>query len=68
MYSQSLSDIVTHDVAKTCIYSQWASREILCERNYMEVGYFIVVLLLFVGTKMCSRFRCLTEWLKLTHQ
>lgn len=53
MYSQSLSDIVTHDVAKTCSYTQWASREILCERNYMEVGYFIVVLLL-LGTEMCA--------------
>lgn len=52
MYSQSLSDIVTHNVAKTCSYAQWASREILCERNYMEVGYFIVLLLL-LGTEMC---------------
>ncbi|XP_056872746.1 zona pellucida protein AX 1 [Takifugu flavidus] len=39
MYSQSLSEIVTHNVAHTCSYSQWASREILCDRNYMEVSH-----------------------------
>lgn len=44
MYSQSLSDIITHDVAQTCSYSQWASREILCDRNYMEVCFFLVLL------------------------
>lgn len=40
----SQSDVVSHNVAQTCIYSQWASREILCERNYMEVGVTSVVL------------------------
>ncbi|XP_062266719.1 uncharacterized protein LOC133973090 isoform X1 [Platichthys flesus] len=33
------SDVVTHDVTKTCSYTRWASREILCERNYMEVSH-----------------------------
>lgn len=43
MYSQSLSDVVTHNVAQTCSYSQWASREILCDRNYMEVCFLLGV-------------------------
>uniref|UniRef100_A0A3Q4AHM8 ZP domain-containing protein n=1 Tax=Mola mola TaxID=94237 RepID=A0A3Q4AHM8_MOLML len=42
MYSQSPSDVVIHDVAKTCSYTQWASREVLCDRNYMEVSNYIV--------------------------
>ncbi|XP_037305480.2 uncharacterized protein LOC119195015 isoform X2 [Pungitius pungitius] len=41
MYSNSQSDVVTHDVKQTCSYTQWASREILCDRNYMEVSGFI---------------------------
>lgn len=45
MYSQSLSDIITHNVDQTCSYSQWASREILCDRNYMEVCFFLVLVL-----------------------
>ncbi|KAM9354958.1 uncharacterized protein KZ484_013134 [Pholidichthys leucotaenia] len=36
MYTKSPSDGVSHDVAQTCSYSDWATREILCERNYME--------------------------------
>lgn len=46
VYSQSQPDVVTHNVAQTCSYSQWASREILCDRNYMEVGGFTSVVLL----------------------
>lgn len=38
MINQSPSDITSHDVTKTCSYSRWASREVLCDRNYMEVG------------------------------
>ncbi|XP_044185572.1 uncharacterized protein LOC122965511 [Thunnus albacares] len=38
MYSQSPSEVVSHDVTQTCSYSRWASREILCDRNYMEVS------------------------------
>ncbi|KAK9531426.1 hypothetical protein VZT92_010852 [Zoarces viviparus] len=38
MYGYAQSDVVTHDVMQTCSYTQWASREILCDRNYMEVS------------------------------
>ncbi|XP_054474087.1 zona pellucida protein AX 1 [Anoplopoma fimbria] len=38
MYGHSPSDVVTHDVMQTCSYTRWASREILCDRNYMEVS------------------------------
>ncbi|XP_029352959.1 zona pellucida protein AX 1 [Echeneis naucrates] len=38
MYSESASDVVSHDVTQTCSYSRWASKEVLCERNYMEVS------------------------------
>lgn len=40
MYSHNPSDVVIHDVAKTCSYTQWAPREVLCDRNYMEVCNF----------------------------
>lgn len=40
MYSQSPSEVVSHDVMQTCSYSRWASREILCDRNYIEVNHF----------------------------
>uniref|UniRef100_A0A3Q4HYP3 Zona pellucida protein AX 1 n=1 Tax=Neolamprologus brichardi TaxID=32507 RepID=A0A3Q4HYP3_NEOBR len=42
MYSQRPSDVVTHEVSQTCSYTRWAPKEVLCERNYMEVGYFIL--------------------------
>ncbi|XP_022621514.1 uncharacterized protein LOC111236890 [Seriola dumerili] len=38
MYGQSPSDVASHDVTQTCSYSRWASREVLCDRNYMEVS------------------------------
>uniref|UniRef100_A0A8C3ASN1 Zona pellucida protein AX 1 n=1 Tax=Cyclopterus lumpus TaxID=8103 RepID=A0A8C3ASN1_CYCLU len=44
MYGPSGSDVVTHDVTQTCSYTRWASREILCDRNYMEVEPVSMVL------------------------
>ncbi|XP_077567649.1 zona pellucida protein AX 1 [Stigmatopora nigra] len=41
MYSTKPSDLVTHNVIKTCSYNRWAFREILCDRNYMEVSNFM---------------------------
>nr|XP_057912497.1 uncharacterized protein LOC131106949 [Doryrhamphus excisus] len=41
MYSQNLPDVVSHDVMQTCRYARWASREILCDRNYMEVSHYM---------------------------
>ncbi|XP_034555951.1 zona pellucida protein AX 1 isoform X2 [Notolabrus celidotus] len=41
MYSQSSSDVISHDVTQTCSYTRWASREILCDRNYMEVSNYM---------------------------
>ncbi|XP_040920443.1 uncharacterized protein LOC121199643 isoform X2 [Toxotes jaculatrix] len=38
MYGQSPSDVASHDVTQTCSYSQWASKEVLCDRNYIEVS------------------------------
>ncbi|XP_071396797.1 zona pellucida protein AX 1 [Centroberyx affinis] len=51
MYSQSPSDVVTHEVTKTCNYSPWASQEIVCERNYMEVSNYIAKPDAAAGTK-----------------
>lgn len=38
-----------YPVVKSCTYNRWASREILCERNYMEVKPWLV---------------CHSKWLK----
>lgn len=38
IYRHSPSDVISHHVAQTCSYTRWAPREILCDRNYMEVG------------------------------
>lgn len=46
MYGRNPSDVVSHDVAQRCSYTRWASREILCDRNYMEVCCFTLLLLL----------------------
>ncbi|XP_028996985.1 zona pellucida protein AX 1 [Betta splendens] len=41
MYKLSTSEIVSRDVTHTCSYSRWASKEILCERNFMEVSNYM---------------------------
>ncbi|XP_068198933.1 zona pellucida protein AX 1 [Antennarius striatus] len=41
LYSRTSPDVVSHDVRQTCSYSRWASREILCDRNYMEVSRYV---------------------------
>lgn len=67
MYRPSPSDVVNHDVKQTCSYSRWASREILCDRNYMEVSRpTMVVSRLSVSTKqmiLMFLFRCQATWL-----
>ncbi|KAK5925921.1 hypothetical protein CgunFtcFv8_021535 [Champsocephalus gunnari] len=44
MYGENPSDVVSHDVSQTCSYTRWASREILCDRNYMEVSHHMASL------------------------
>ncbi|XP_051792634.1 zona pellucida protein AX 1 [Acanthochromis polyacanthus] len=41
LYKSSALDVISHDVSQTCSYSRWASREILCDRNYMEVSKYM---------------------------
>ncbi|XP_019713395.1 zona pellucida protein AX 1 [Hippocampus comes] len=41
MYSNKPSDVVTHNVMRTCSYTRWATREILCDRTYMEVSNYM---------------------------
>uniref|UniRef100_A0A3B1ITE6 Zona pellucida protein AX 1 n=1 Tax=Astyanax mexicanus TaxID=7994 RepID=A0A3B1ITE6_ASTMX len=36
MYGNEVSEEDVHEIRHTCKYKQWASREILCERNFME--------------------------------
>uniref|UniRef100_A0A8C3AVZ2 Zona pellucida protein AX 1 n=1 Tax=Cyclopterus lumpus TaxID=8103 RepID=A0A8C3AVZ2_CYCLU len=45
LYGPTRSAVVTHDVKQTCSYTRWASREILCDRNYMEVGHLTSIVL-----------------------
>ena len=44
MYGEGTLDVVTHDVTKACSYSAWASQEIVCDRNYMEVGPLLIII------------------------
>ncbi|CAN9507880.1 unnamed protein product [Ophioblennius macclurei] len=41
MFRHGPSDMVSHDVTQTCSYTRWASKEILCDRNYMEVSKYV---------------------------
>lgn len=77
MNGQSPSDVVSHDVTQTCSYTRWASKEILCDRNYMEVGHFTLIIPLCVcgvlkkNNKALFFFflkRCQTTWLYLFHK
>uniref|UniRef100_A0A8C6WPG1 Zona pellucida protein AX 1 n=1 Tax=Neogobius melanostomus TaxID=47308 RepID=A0A8C6WPG1_9GOBI len=36
MFNPTSPEIISHNVQKTCSYSRWAQREVLCDRNYME--------------------------------
>ncbi|WP_411024357.1 hypothetical protein, partial [Salmonella sp. s58760] len=36
LYGNQMSDVL--EVEKTCEYDRWVSREIFCERNFMEVS------------------------------
>uniref|UniRef100_A0A8C6TLE7 Zona pellucida protein AX 1 n=1 Tax=Neogobius melanostomus TaxID=47308 RepID=A0A8C6TLE7_9GOBI len=41
MFNLTSPEIVSHNVQKTCSYSRWAQREVLCDRNYMEVSQLL---------------------------
>ncbi|KAF7230711.1 uncharacterized protein zpax1 [Nothobranchius furzeri] len=38
---RSPADVISHDVSQTCSYTRWAPKEILCDRNYMEVSTYL---------------------------
>ena len=44
MYSDGTPDVVTRDMTKMCSYAAWASQEIICDRNYMEVGPLLIII------------------------
>ncbi|XP_069014804.1 uncharacterized protein [Embiotoca jacksoni] len=41
LYKTSSSGVISHGVMQTCSYTRWASKEILCDRNYMEVSNYM---------------------------
>ncbi|XP_028253686.1 zona pellucida sperm-binding protein 2-like [Parambassis ranga] len=41
LYRHGPSNVVSHDVTQTCSYTRWASKEILCDRNYVEVSNYM---------------------------
>ncbi|XP_041832378.1 zona pellucida protein AX 1 [Melanotaenia boesemani] len=38
LYRSGSSEVAHHEVVQTCSYTRWASKEILCDRNYMEAS------------------------------
>uniref|UniRef100_A0AAV2K7W1 ZP domain-containing protein n=1 Tax=Knipowitschia caucasica TaxID=637954 RepID=A0AAV2K7W1_KNICA len=43
MFNPTSPDVTSHDVQQTCSFSRWAQREVLCDRNYMEVSHHMPV-------------------------
>uniref|UniRef100_A0A3B3ZD43 ZP domain-containing protein n=1 Tax=Periophthalmus magnuspinnatus TaxID=409849 RepID=A0A3B3ZD43_9GOBI len=43
MFNSMSPEVISHDVQQTCSFSRWAPREVLCDRNYMEVSHHIPV-------------------------
>ncbi|XP_072312652.1 uncharacterized protein [Eucyclogobius newberryi] len=43
MFNPTSPEIISHNVQQTCSFSRWAQREVLCDRNYMEVSHHMTV-------------------------
>lgn len=50
-----------YQVVKTCNYTMWASREIVCDHSYMEVSEYKTILMGHVPVHMMSGFISLYE-------